>query len=120
MNENKEKHEDELGFYLGIEENRKKRFRRLATDIERRHHCLVPKWPKAYGSEGSLNQHLLRKHECVYKEWMKRISEKEKENSNKKGQISREEKNIIRKDIEKIALDLCGPDCNCQYAEDSD
>lgn len=51
---------------------------------------------------------------------MKRISEKEKENSNKKGQISREEKNKIRQAIEKIALDLCGPDCNCQYAEDSD
>ncbi len=43
MNDNKEKHEDELGFYLGIEENRKKRFRRLATEIERKHQCLVPK-----------------------------------------------------------------------------
>ena len=43
MNENKERHEDELGFYLGIEDNRKKRFRRLATQIERKHRCLVPK-----------------------------------------------------------------------------
>ncbi len=51
---------------------------------------------------------------------MKRIGEKEKENSNKKGQISREEKDKIRHDIEKIALDLCDKDCNCQNAEDSE
>ncbi len=43
-----------------------------------------------------------------------------KENSNKKGQISREEKDKIRHDIEKIALDLCDKDCNCQNAEDSE
>lgn len=87
-----------------------KRVRRLATEIERKHKCLVPKCPKAYGSEGSLNQHLLRKHPLVYDEWNKRISEKESQTSNKKGQISREEKDKIRKEIEKIAPELCQGD----------
>ena len=119
MNENKERHEDELGYYLGIEDNRKKRVRRLATEIERKHKCLVPKWPKAYGSEGSLNQHLIRKHPLVYEEWMKRITEKESQTSNKKGQISREEKNKIRKEIEKIAPALCQDD-ESQLDDDSE
>jgi ribosomal protein L37AE/L43A len=119
MNENKERHEDELGYYLGIEDNRKKRVRRLATEIERKHKCLVPKCPKAYGSEGSLNQHLIRKHPMVYEEWMKRISELESQNSNKKGQISKEEKNKIRKEIEKLAPRLCIDD-ESQIDNDSD
>lgn len=110
MTENKERHEDDLGYYLGIEDNRKKRVRRLATEIERKHKCLVPKCPKAYGSEGSLNQHLIRKHPMVYEEWIKRITEKEQENAQKKNQISREEKNQIRRDIEKIAVSLCADD----------
>lgn len=118
MNENKERHEDELGYYLGIEDNRKKRIRRLATEIERKHKCLVLKCPKAYGSEGSLNQHLLRKHPLVYKEWMKRISEKEAENSQKKNQISREEKQQIRNEIQKISATLWQDD-ESQY-EDSE
>lgn len=109
MNENKERHEDELGYYLGIEDNRKKRVRRLATEIERKHTCLVPKCPKAYGSEGSLNQHLIRKHPQVYEEWMKRITEKENESS-RKNQISREEKDQIRKEIEKLCVTLCQDD----------
>ena len=119
MNENKERHEDDLGYYLGIENDKKKRVRRLATEIERKHKCLVPKWPKAYGSEGSLNQHLIRKHPVVYEEWMKRITEKEAQISNKKGQISREDKDKIRKEIEKIAPELCKDD-DSQIDDDSD
>jgi hypothetical protein len=110
MNENKERHEDDLGYYLGIENDKKKRVRRLATEIERKHSWLVPKWPKAYGSEGSLNQHLIRKHPVVYEEWMKRILEKESQITNKKGQISREDKDKIRREIEKIAPELCKDD----------
>lgn len=68
------------------------------------------KCPKAYGSEGSLNQHLIRKHPKVYEEWMKRIGEKENENAQKKNQISREEKDEIRREIEKISLSLCKDD----------
>ena len=118
IKENKERHEDELGYYLGIEDNRKKRVRRLATEIERKHRCLVPKCPKAYGSEGSLNQHLIRKHPLVFEEWMKRITEKEKENELKKNQVSREEKDQIRREIEKIITILCKDDeSNC---DDSD
>lgn len=110
MNENKERHEDELGYYLGIEDNRKKRVRRLATEIERKHRCLVPKCPKAYGSEGSLNQHLIRKHPMVYEEWMRRIAEKEQECPQKKNQLTREDKDEIRAEIEKIAVTLCRDD----------
>lgn len=110
MNDNKERHEDELGYYLGIEDSRKKRVRRLATEIERKHKCLVPKCPKAYGSEGSLNQHLIRKHPLVYEEWMKRITEKENEGDQKKNQLSREEKDEIRKQIEKMCGFLCRDD----------
>lgn len=110
MNDNKERHEDELGYYLGIEDSRKKRVRRLATEIERKHKCLVPKCPKAYGSEGSLNQHLIRKHPLVYEEWMKRITEKENEGDQKKNQLSREEKDEIRKEIEKMCGFLCRDD----------
>jgi hypothetical protein len=110
MNSNKEQHEDELGYYLGIEDNRKKRIRRLATEIERKHRCLVPKCPKAYGSEGSLNQHLIRKHPLVYEEWMKRISALEGDNESKKNLVSREEKDQIRKEIEKISMTLIGDD----------
>jgi cellulose biosynthesis protein BcsQ len=110
MNDNKERHEDELGYYLGIEDNRKKRVRRLATEIERKHHCLVPKCPKAYGSEGSLNQHLIRKHPKVYEEWMRRITELEEANVHKKNQVSRQEKDEIRADIEKICSELIKDD----------
>ena len=119
MNENKERHEDDLGYYLGIEENRKKRIRRLATEIERKHKCLLPKCPKAYGSEGSLNQHLIRKHPLIYEEWMKRITEKETQTSNKKGQIPREEKDKIRREIELIAPSLCQDD-DSLMEDDSD
>ena len=96
--------------YLGIEDNRKKRIRRLATEIERKHRCLVPKCPKAYGSEGSLNQHLIRKHPMVYEEWMRRIAEKEQENPQKKNQLTREDKDEIRREIEKISVALCKDD----------
>jgi len=102
MKENKARHEDELGYYLGIEDNKNKRIRRLATEIERKHKCLVVKCPKAYGSEGSLNQHLIRKHKLVYEEWMKRLALVE--DANKK--VSKEDKEKIRKDIEKISMTL--------------
>ena len=120
INENKERHEDDLGYYLGIEDSRRKRVRRLATEIERKHRWLVPKWSKAYGSEGSLNQHLLRKHPLVFEEWMKRITEKENENQHKKNQISREEKDQIRKEIEKLWVTLWKDDTSNYDNSDSD
>lgn len=43
MKENKTRHEDELGYYLGIEDSKNKRIRRLATEIERKYKCLVPR-----------------------------------------------------------------------------
>lgn len=102
MKENRARHEDELGYYLDIEDSKNKRIRRLATEIERKHRCLVVKCPKAYGSEGSLNQHLIRKHKLVYEEWINRITEIEKINQ----KVTKEDKDKIRKDIEKISMTL--------------
>lgn len=119
INENKGRHEDDLGYYLGIEDSRRKRIRRLATEIERKHRCLVPKCSKAYGSEGSLNQHLIRKHPLVFEEWMRRINEKENESQPKKSQLSREDKNQIRKEIEKMCSVLC-KDEDSDYDNNSD
>lgn len=120
INENKERHENDLGYYLGIEDSRRKRIRRLATEIERKHRCLVPKCSKAYGSEGSLNQHLIRKHPLVFEEWMKRITEKENESQPKKSIISREDKNQIRKEIEKMCAVLCKDEDSNYDNSDSD
>ena len=48
------------------EENRTKRFRRTADEIERHYRCPVETCQRSYGSEGSLNQHLKLKHYELY------------------------------------------------------
>lgn len=45
---------------------KKKRFRRTANQIERKHKCPVPPCTKCYGSDGSLLQHLRLKHVDYY------------------------------------------------------
>ena len=48
------------------EDDRKKRFRRTAGEIERHYRCPVETCQKSYGSEGSLNQHIKLKHPELY------------------------------------------------------
>jgi len=43
-------------------EEKKKRFRRTASEIDRHYRCPVETCQKSYGSEGSLNQHVKLKH----------------------------------------------------------
>lgn len=45
-----------------IMEEKRKRHRRTATEIQRHFKCLNPECNKSYGSEGSLNQHMKLKH----------------------------------------------------------
>ena len=46
-----------------IDENdRKKRHRRNAKDINRIYQCPIPTCTKSYGMEGTLNQHIKKKH----------------------------------------------------------
>lgn len=48
------------------EEERRKRFRRTAGEIDRHYKCLIENCLKSYGSEGSLNQHIKLKHPDLY------------------------------------------------------
>ena len=48
------------------DDDRKKRFRRTAGEIERHYRCNVETCQKSYGSEGSLNQHIKLKHPELY------------------------------------------------------
>ncbi|CAD8126038.1 unnamed protein product [Paramecium sonneborni] len=43
-------------------EERKKRLRSLASEVQRNFECPLTKCNKKYGSEGSLNQHIKLKH----------------------------------------------------------
>lgn len=49
-----------------LEDDRKKRFRRTANEIERHYRCPVETCQRSYGSEGSLNQHIKIKHQELY------------------------------------------------------
>ncbi len=66
IKENKLRHEDKLGVHLDLsgvlDEKKKKWKRRTAVEIERRHNCPLADCEKSYGSEGSLNMHIKRKH----------------------------------------------------------
>ena len=44
----------------------KRRHRRTANEVERHYKCPIPQCDKAYGSEGSLNQHVKLKHPELY------------------------------------------------------
>jgi hypothetical protein len=46
-----------------FENDRKKRFRRTANEIERHYRCPIDTCQRSYGSEGSLNQHIKIKHQ---------------------------------------------------------
>jgi hypothetical protein len=43
-------------------EEKKKRVRRCASQIERKYVCQVPNCEKSYGTEGSMAQHMRLKH----------------------------------------------------------
>eukprot|EP01016_Furgasonia_blochmanni_P040705 TRINITY_DN5215_c0_g1_i10.p1 TRINITY_DN5215_c0_g1~~TRINITY_DN5215_c0_g1_i10.p1 ORF type:complete len:230 (-),score=20.81 TRINITY_DN5215_c0_g1_i10:61-750(-) len=47
---------------LDPNDDKKRRFRRTATEIDRHYRCPVDPCQKSYGSEGSLNQHIKIKH----------------------------------------------------------
>jgi len=49
-----------------IDNEKKKRNRRTATEIARHYKCPIEDCPKSYGSEGSLNQHIKLKHHEYY------------------------------------------------------
>ena len=51
-----------------IDNEKKKRHRRTATEIARHYKCPISDCPKSYGSEGSLNQHIKLKHPDYYAE----------------------------------------------------
>tara|TARA_B110000503_G_C6999807_1_gene351040 strand:+ start:487 stop:699 length:213 start_codon:yes stop_codon:yes gene_type:complete len=51
-----------------IDNEKKKRHRRTATEIARHYKCPISDCPKSYGSEGSLNQHIKIKHPEHYAE----------------------------------------------------
>ena len=53
-----------------IDNEKKKRHRRVATEIARHYKCPIEDCPKSYGSEGSLNQHIKIKHPEYYAEMM--------------------------------------------------
>lgn len=46
-------------------EEKKKRIRRCANQIERKYVCPVPNCEKSYGTEGSMAQHMRIKHPGV-------------------------------------------------------
>lgn len=48
------------------EDLKKKRFRKTAAEINRHFKCPIETCQKAYGSEGSLNQHIKLKHADYY------------------------------------------------------
>lgn len=50
------------------DDDKKKRFRRTANEIERHYRCPVETCQRSYGSEGSLNQHIKIKHNELYHE----------------------------------------------------
>ena len=53
-----------------IDNEKKKRHRRTATEIARHYKCPIHDCPKSYGSEGSLNQHIKIKHPEKYEEML--------------------------------------------------
>jgi flagellar biosynthesis/type III secretory pathway chaperone len=55
LENNKLEHEKVLGMAFEIDNEKKKRHRRVATDIARHYKCPCHECPKSYGSEGSLN-----------------------------------------------------------------
>jgi hypothetical protein len=51
---------------ISLAEEKKKRYRRSANEIERHYRCPVEPCQKSYGSEGSLAQHIKLKHPDFY------------------------------------------------------
>ena len=52
-------------FHVGLYES-KRRHRKTANEVERHYKCPVPQCDKAYGSEGTLSQHVKLKHPSIY------------------------------------------------------
>lgn len=55
-----------MGSSLSNEDDKKKRYRRTALEIDRHYKCSIESCQKSYGSEGSLNQHIKLKHPELY------------------------------------------------------
>lgn len=53
---------------LSLADDKKKRHRRSAREIERHFKCPAETCPKSYGSEGSLAQHIKLKHPEYFKQ----------------------------------------------------
>ena len=49
-------------------DDKRKRHRRTATEIQRHYKCQMADCHKSYGSEGSLNQHMKLKHPEYYQQ----------------------------------------------------
>lgn len=59
--------EDYTGLIFDIlDTGKQKRYRRTAKEIQRKYKCGIDNCQKAYGTEGSLNQHLKLKHPSEY------------------------------------------------------
>ena len=78
-----------------IDNEKKKRHRRTATEIPRHYKCPIEDCPKSYGAEGSLNQHIKIKHPEYYE---KVIQQNTKESIAELGQIG-------MSDIREMAVD---------------
>ena len=68
--------------------DKKKRFRRTANEIERHYRCPVDTCQRSYGSEGSLNQHLKIKHYELYQKL--NIEGEEEQNWDPQSQLNNE------------------------------
>ncbi|CAI2383353.1 unnamed protein product [Moneuplotes crassus] len=78
--------EDELkGISETLEDSnsKRKRRRRPANEISRHHKCPAIHCGKAYGSEGSLSQHVRLKHRSLYEEYSKGTLEKDQKMTKK-------------------------------------
>lgn len=74
--------------------SKKKRFRRVAKDILRDFHCPVETCGKAYGSEGSLHQHIRLKHaEFDLSKWSASVEATEQRN--RRSEISIKSENSL-------------------------
>ena len=66
INKKKQKNCKEKQDTSSLNEEKSKRHRRSAKDIDRHYRCSVESCKKSYGSEGSLAQHMKLKHPDIY------------------------------------------------------
>ena len=56
-------------------DEKRRRIRRAASEIQRRFKCQVENCQKSYGSEGSLNQHIKLKHPELYETFPQNVQD---------------------------------------------